>query len=70
MTGVQTCALPISSDYAGVSTPVTWQEIDEGFDRTEFSITTAPARFAKTGDLWAKLRKAKGVDLKKVAGLE
>ena len=34
-----------ASDYAGVSTPVTWQEIDEGrFDRTDFTIQTAPAR--------------------------
>jgi len=56
-----------ASDYAGVSTPVTWQEIDEGFDRTDFTIATAPARFEKVGDLWAKLRKSKGVDLKKVA---
>jgi bifunctional non-homologous end joining protein LigD len=55
-----------ASDYAGVSTPVTWQEIDEGFERQDFTIQTAPARFEKTGDLWAKLRKSKGVDLKKV----
>ena len=58
-----------ASDYAGVSTPVTWQEIDEGFDRKDFTIETAPARFERTGDLWAKLRTAKGVDLKKVARL-
>jgi bifunctional non-homologous end joining protein LigD len=56
-----------ASDYAGVSTPVTWQEIDEGFDRRDFTIETAPKRFERTGDLWAKLRTAKGVDLKKVA---
>jgi bifunctional non-homologous end joining protein LigD len=55
-----------ASDYAGVSTPVTWQEIDEGFERKDFTIQTAPARFEKVGDLWAKLRKSKGVDLKKV----
>ena len=59
-----------ASDYAGVSTPVTWQEIDEGFDRTDFTIATAPARFETVGDLWAKLRKSKGVDLKKVANLK
>ena len=55
-----------ASDYAGVSTPVTWQEIDEGFDRTNFTIETAPARFQTVGDLWATLRKSKGVDLAKV----
>jgi bifunctional non-homologous end joining protein LigD len=59
-----------ASDYAGVSTPVTWQEIDEGFDRTDFTIETTPARFEKMGDLWAKLRKSKGVDLKKIARLK
>jgi bifunctional non-homologous end joining protein LigD len=55
-----------ASEYAGVSTPVTWQEIDQGFDRKAFTIVTAPARFAQVGDLWAALRKAKGVDLERV----
>jgi bifunctional non-homologous end joining protein LigD len=56
-----------ASDYAGVSTPLTWTEIDEGIDRRDFTITTAPARFESAGDLWAALRKAKGVDLTRVA---
>ncbi len=55
-----------ASDYAGVSTPVTWQEIDDGFDRREFTIRTAPSRFERIGDLWAQLRKAKGADLSRV----
>ena len=59
-----------ASDYAGVSTPVTWQEIDEGFERRDFTIETAPARFEKLGDLWAKLRTSKGVNLNKVANLK
>src|SRR5205085_3733490 len=59
-----------ASDYAGVSTPVTWQEIDDGFDRRDFTIGTVPARFEKVGDVWAKLRKSKGVDLRKVARLK
>jgi bifunctional non-homologous end joining protein LigD len=59
-----------ASDYAGVSTPVTWQEIDEGFDRKDFTIATAPARFEAVGDLWATLRKSKGVDLRKLANLK
>jgi bifunctional non-homologous end joining protein LigD len=58
-----------ASDYAGVSTPVTWPEVDEGFDRTDFTIQTVPARFDTAGDFWAKLRKSKGVDLNKVARL-
>jgi bifunctional non-homologous end joining protein LigD len=52
-----------ASDYAGVSTPVTWSEIDQGFDRREFTIRTVPARLAEVGDLWAALRKSKGIDL-------
>jgi bifunctional non-homologous end joining protein LigD len=58
-----------ASDYAGVSTPVTWQEVDEGFDRTDFTITSSPARFTQVGDLWAKLKKSKGVDLDRIASL-
>ena len=52
-----------ASDYAGVSTPVAWKEIEKGFDRREFTIKTVPARLAEVGDLWAALRKSKGVDL-------
>ena len=56
-----------ASEYAGVSTPVTWKEIDAGFDRKAFTIETAPARFESVGDLWAALRQSKGVDLSRVA---
>jgi len=56
-----------ASEYAGVSTPVTWKEIDAGFDRKAFTIETAPARFDSVGDLWAALRESKGVDLSRVA---
>jgi bifunctional non-homologous end joining protein LigD len=59
-----------ASDYAGVSTPVTWQEVDDGFDRTDLTIASTPARFEAVGDLWAKLRKSKGVNLQKVANLK
>ena len=49
-----------------VSTPMRWQEIDAGFDPAAFTIETAPSRFEEAGDLWAALRKAKGVDLSRV----
>jgi bifunctional non-homologous end joining protein LigD len=52
-----------ASEYAGVSMPVTWREIDEGFDRQAFTIQTAPSRVEAVGDLWAALRESKGVDL-------
>jgi len=58
-----------ASDYAGVSTPVSWQEVDEGFDRTEFTITSSPARFERVGDVWGKLKKSKGVNLDRIASL-
>jgi bifunctional non-homologous end joining protein LigD len=56
-----------ASHYAGVSTPLTWREIDEGVRRQDFTIKTVPARFEKVGDLWKPLRKAKGVDLSRVS---
>ena len=36
-----------ASDYAGVSTPLTWKEVDHGFDRREFTIRTVPSRLAE-----------------------
>lgn len=55
-----------ASEYAGVSTPLSWKEIDAGVDRKDFTITTVPARIAKVGDLWEGLRTARGVDLARV----
>ena len=56
-----------ASDYAGVSTPLTWKEVDAGVDREDFTIKTVPARLREVGDLWKPLRESKGVDLAKVA---
>ena len=55
-----------ASDYAGVSTPLTWKEVIEGVDPREFTIVTAPTRFAKVGDLWGNLRTSKPADLETV----
>jgi bifunctional non-homologous end joining protein LigD len=55
-----------ASDYAGVSTPLAWKEVARGLDPRDFTIRTTPARFRKIGDLWAKLRTGKPVDLEKV----
>jgi len=52
-----------ASDYAGVSTPLAWKEVFDGVDPREFTIVTAPARFAAVGDLWAPLRTSKPADL-------
>ena len=55
-----------ASEYAGVSTPVSWKEIDEGLDRKAFTIQTAPSRFESVGDLWRRLRTSRGVDMSRV----
>jgi bifunctional non-homologous end joining protein LigD len=55
-----------ASEYAGVSTPLSWREIDAGVKREDFTIETVPARLEKVGDLWKALRTSKGVDLSAV----
>jgi bifunctional non-homologous end joining protein LigD len=60
-----------ASAFAGASTPLTWQEIDEGhttkLDPRDFTIRTLPDRLALVGDLWKPLLASKGVDLRKLA---
>ena len=56
-----------ASEYAGVSTPLTWKEVDEGVRREDFTMESIPARLEQVGDLWAALRKAKGADLSRVS---
>jgi bifunctional non-homologous end joining protein LigD len=55
-----------ASAFAGVSTPLTWKELDEPIDPRDLTIVTAPARFKKVGDLWARLRTGKQADLEAV----
>jgi bifunctional non-homologous end joining protein LigD len=55
-----------ANDFAGVSTPLTWKEIDAGIDPRDFTITTAPARFREVGDLWARLRTTKPANFEAV----
>ncbi len=55
-----------ASDFAGVATPLTWEEVHEGIDPTDFTIVTAPARFREVGDLWARLRSSKPANLETV----
>ncbi len=55
-----------ANDFAGVSTPLTWAEVDEGVSPKDFTLPTFAARLAAAGDLWAALRKAKGADLRAV----
>lgn len=55
-----------ASDYAGVSTPLTWNEVAEGVDPRDFTLRSAPARFREVGDLWKPIRTGKAVNLEKV----
>jgi bifunctional non-homologous end joining protein LigD len=55
-----------ATEFAGVSTPLTWKEVLDGVNPRDFTIRTAPARFATVGDLWAKLRTSKPANLETV----
>ena len=55
-----------ASSFAGVSTPLEWKEIDDAIDPRDFTIRTAPERFATVGDVWARLRSAKPANLEAV----
>jgi bifunctional non-homologous end joining protein LigD len=58
-----------ASAYAGVSTPLSWDEIDAGVQREAFTIASVPKRLEQVGDLWAPLAIAKGADLERIARL-
>jgi bifunctional non-homologous end joining protein LigD len=55
-----------ASDFAGVSTPLTWEEVDGTIEPRDFTIRTAPARIARVGDLWAGLRTSRPARLERV----
>jgi bifunctional non-homologous end joining protein LigD len=55
-----------ASAYAGVSTPLSWAEIEDGIDREDFTIQTVPARVKTVGDLWVATRTSKPADLTRV----
>ncbi len=53
-----------ASEFAGVSTPLTWREVDEGVDPRDFTIRSIDDRLASVGDLWENLRISKAADLR------
>lgn len=55
-----------ASEFAGVSMPLGWGELDLAVDPRDFTIVSAPARIAQVGDLWATLRSGPAADLSAV----
>ena len=55
-----------ASEFAGMSTPLTWTEVEDGVSPRDFTIRAAADRLEAAGDLWAPLRRSKGPDLRAV----
>lgn len=55
---------------ARVSTPITWEELDQGFLLSDFNIYTLPSRLKKKGDLFSGLLKAQIDMMEAIATLE
>ena len=51
---------PRPKPHATVSTPLTWQEVEQGVKLEDFRIDNVPARLRKMGDLWKPLLVARG----------
>jgi len=52
-----------ASEFAGVSTPITWEEVEEGVSPQDFTVANFEQRLESAGDPWRGLRTAKGPDL-------
>jgi bifunctional non-homologous end joining protein LigD len=48
------------TEQASVSTPVTWDEVETGFQITDFTMANVPERVRNLGDLWKPLLAARG----------
>ena len=55
-----------ANDFAGVSTPLGWDEVEAGVKPQDFTMRNIAGRLEAAGDLWAALRKSKGADLRAV----
>jgi bifunctional non-homologous end joining protein LigD len=52
-----------ASAFAGVSAPLTWQELEHGATPQDFTMRTMPRRIQAIGDMWAALRESTRADL-------
>ena len=49
--------------FAGISTPLRWEELSAGVRAQDFAIQTLPDVLKARGDLWATLRQTRGIDV-------
>jgi bifunctional non-homologous end joining protein LigD len=47
-------------EFAGVSAPVSWEEVERGFEVADFRLDNVPARIRRRGDLWKPLLARRG----------
>ena len=47
-------------EFAGVSTPVSWEEVERGFEIADFRLQNVPPRVRRLGDLWKPLLSSRG----------
>jgi bifunctional non-homologous end joining protein LigD len=55
-----------ANEFAGVSTPLTWEEVEAGVKPQDFTVQNFAGRLKAAGDLWAAMRQSKGADLRAV----
>jgi bifunctional non-homologous end joining protein LigD len=55
-----------ASEFAGVSTPLTWDEVHDDISPQDFTMRNAIERFDRVGDLWADVVSGTSVDIKSV----
>jgi bifunctional non-homologous end joining protein LigD len=48
------------TEFAGASAPVTWKEVERGFEIADFRLENLPARIRRRGDLWKPRLSARG----------
>jgi bifunctional non-homologous end joining protein LigD len=53
-----------ASEFAGVSTPLTWDEVEQGVSPRDFTVANFDRRIKDAGDVWAGLRKTKPADIR------
>ncbi len=52
-----------ASAFAGVSTPLRWEELDEDIRPEDFTLDTVLSRFGETGDIWNPVLRGTPADL-------